>query len=124
MIQALTIKPMKKTGEQYMYKVAFAVIVVTSMTGCASSTATTEKLPIKVIPSHVAEKCEFIQQIAINKTSAFNSVNAKVQQAQQDLAQQSISLGGNAMVIEDTDITGNGHVVDVTASVYKCKQQQ
>ena len=107
-----------------MYKVAFAVIVVTSMTGCASSTATTEKLPIKVIPSHVAEKCEFIQQIAINKTNAFNSVNAKVRQAQQDLAQQSISLGGNAMVIEDTDITGNGHVVDVTASVYKCKQQQ
>ncbi len=44
-----------------------------------------------------------------------------MQQAQFDLASQAISLGGNAMVIEDTDITGNGHVVDVTASVYKCK---
>lgn len=104
-----------------MLKLALTITLLACATGCATSTVTTEKLPIKVIPSHMAEKCEFIQQMAINKTNAFNSVNAKVQQAQFDLASQAISLGANAMVIEDTDITGNGHVVDVTASVYKCK---
>ena len=98
------------------------VLAVFLLGGCATSTTNNAELAAKVIPQKVAENCDYIEQFSINKTNMFNSVNSKIQEAQIEAAQKATSSGGDSMVIEDTDITGNGHVVNVTVSTYKCKK--
>ena len=92
-----------------------------SLGGCAT-TSTTESvnLPAKIIPKHMAQDCTYIEQFAINKTNMFNSVNSKVQEAQVEAAQRAVARNGDSMVIEETDVTANGHVVNLTISTYAC----
>ncbi|WP_286271945.1 hypothetical protein [Thalassotalea hakodatensis] len=97
------------------------IISLLLISGCATtSTTNNTELAAKVIPQKMAENCTFVEQFAINKTNLFNSVNSKIQKAQVEAAERAVSKGANSMVIEDTDVTGNGHVVNVSVSTYKC----
>lgn len=88
--------------------------------GCATSTTDSVDLAAKIIPKHMAADCSYIEQFSINKTNMFNSVNSKTQEAQVEAAQRAVSKGGDSMVIEETDVTANGHVVNLTISTYNC----